>query len=395
MSHALITDAAKTLASLEAEGLSRRERVITGPQGAEIAVGGARVLNLCANNYLGLADHPRLVAAAKAAMDSHGLGLASVRFICGTQDLHRTLETRLAAFLGVEDSILFAACFDANGGLFEALLGPEDAVISDALNHASIIDGIRLCKARRLRYANNDMAELEARLQEAQNARHRLIVTDGVFSMDGIIANLPAICDLAERYDALVAVDDCHATGFLGPNGGGTPDHFGVRDRVHLLTGTFGKALGGAMGGYVAGPAPLIALLRNRARPYLFSNALAPAITAAATECLEMLADGADLRARLADNAQHFRSEMTKAGFTLAGADHPIIPVMLYDAPLAVRFAAEMMERGVFVTAFSFPVVPRGQARIRTQMSAAHSREDLDRAIAAFVETGRALEVIR
>ncbi|MEL6219467.1 MAG: glycine C-acetyltransferase [Pseudomonadota bacterium] len=395
MSHALITDAAKTLASLEAEGLSRRERVITGPQGAEIAVGGARVLNLCANNYLGLADHPRLVAAAKAAMDSHGLGLASVRFICGTQDLHRTLETRLAAFLGVEDSILFAACFDANGGLFEALLGPEDAVISDALNHASIIDGIRLCKARRLRYANNDMAELEARLQEAQDARHRLIVTDGVFSMDGIIANLPAICDLAERYDALVAVDDCHATGFLGPNGGGTPDHFGVRDRVHLLTGTFGKALGGAMGGYVAGPAPLVALLRNRARPYLFSNALAPAITAAATECLEMLADGADLRARLADNAQHFRSEMTKAGFTLAGADHPIIPVMLYDAPLAVRFAAGMMERGVFVTAFSFPVVPRGQARIRTQMSAAHSREDLDRAIAAFVETGRALEVIR
>ncbi|MEM9148328.1 MAG: glycine C-acetyltransferase [Pseudomonadota bacterium] len=394
MSHALIAEASATLAGLEAEGLARTERTITGPQGAEIEVGGRTVLNLCANNYLGLADHPRLIAAAKDAMDSHGLGLASVRFICGTQDLHRELEAKLADFLGTQEAILFAACFDANGALFEPLLGPEDAIISDALNHASIIDGIRLCKARRLRYANNDMAELRARLEEVEDARHRLIVTDGVFSMDGIIANLPAICDLAEQYDALVAVDDCHATGFLGPNGGGTIDHFGLRGRVHILTGTFGKALGGAMGGYIAGPAPLVSLLRNRARPYLFSNALAPSITAAASACLDMIAEEAAPRRRLAENAAHFRAEMTKAGFTLTGADHPIIPVMLYDAPLAVEFAARMMDHGVYVTAFAFPVVPRGQARIRTQMSAAHSRAQLDRAIAAFVATGREFEVI-
>jgi len=394
MSRALIAQAQAQLAEMETEGLAKHERVLTGPQGAEIDVGPAHVINLCANNYLGLADHPRLIEAAKTAMDERGVGLASVRFICGTNDLHRELEARTARFLGMEDAITFAACFDANGGLFEALLGPEDAVISDSLNHASIIDGIRLSKARRLRYANNDMGELEARLTEAADARHRVIATDGVFSMDGIIADLPAICDLAERHDALVMVDDCHATGFLGPNGAGTPDHYGLANRVDILTGTYGKALGGAMGGYVAGPAPLVALLRNRARPYLFSNALAPSLAGAAMAALDLIAEGAELRERLAANARHFRAAMTEAGFTLAGADHPIIPVMLGDAVLAQRFASAMMERGVFVTAFAYPVVPRGQARIRTQMSAAHTRAELDRAIAAFTETGRALGVI-
>ena len=394
MSRALIEHADDELAGMEAAGLAKHERVLTGAQGAEIDIGPAHVLNLCANNYLGLADHPRLIAAAKRAMDERGLGLASVRFICGTNDLHRELEARTARFLGMEDAITFAACFDANGGLFEALLGPEDAVISDSLNHASIIDGIRLSKARRLRYASGDMAALEARLEEAGDARHRIIATDGVFSMDGIIADLPAICDLAESHDALVMVDDCHATGFMGPAGAGTPDYHGVRERVHLLTGTYGKALGGAMGGYAAGPAPLISLLRNRARPYLFSNALAPALAGAAIEALAMIGEGAELRAHLHDNARHFRAAMTEAGFTLAGADHPIIPVMLGDAVLAQRFAAQMMEKGVFVTAFAYPVVPHGQARIRTQMSAAHSRAALDRAIAAFVETGRELGVI-
>ncbi len=394
MSRAMIAAAERELAALEAEGLARHERVLTSPQGAVIDVGPAHVLNLCANNYLGLADHPRLIAAAKQAMDERGLGLASVRFICGTNDLHRKLEARTAAFLKMEDAITFAACFDANGAVFEALLGPEDAVISDSLNHASIIDGIRLSKARRLRYATNDMADLKARLVEAGDARARLIVTDGVFSMDGVIANLPAICDLAEEHDALVMVDDCHASGFLGPNGAGTPDHHGVVGRVHLVSGTFGKALGGAMGGFVAGPAPLIRLMRNRARPYLFSNALAPAIAGAAIEALAMIGEGAELRARLAENAAHFRARMSALGFTLAGEGHPIIPVMLGDAPLAVRFAAQMMDRGVFVTAFSFPVVPRGQARIRTQMSAAHTIDDLDRAIEAFAATGRDLGVI-
>ncbi|MDH3668325.1 MAG: glycine C-acetyltransferase, partial [Paracoccaceae bacterium] len=338
---------------------------------------------------------PRLIATAKKAMDEHGFGMASVRFICGTQDIHRALERELADFLGLEASILFSSCFDANGGVFEALLGAEDAVISDALNHASIIDGIRLCKARRLRYANNDMAELEARLGEAQDARHRLIVTDGVFSMDGIVADLPGICDLAEKYDALVMVDDSHATGFMGPHGGGTPDHWGLRDRVDLISTTFGKALGGASGGCVAGPAPLIEMLRNKARPYLFSNALAPAIVEATREALRMIGEGGDLRERLEANAARFRSAMTGAGFTLAGADHPIIPVMLGDAVLAQDIAARMMEHHVYVTAFSFPVVPRGQARIRTQMSAAHSAQDIDQAIEAFIAVGRVLEVIK
>lgn len=394
MSHALIADTATALDTLAGEGLMKRERAITTPQSAHIGVGGAEVLNLCANNYLGLADDARLIAAAKAALDSHGFGMASVRFICGTQDIHRALEAELAAFLGTQDAILFSSCFDANAGVFEALLGAEDAIISDALNHASIIDGVRLSKARRLRYANNDLGELEARLVEARDARHRLIVTDGVFSMDGIIATLPGICDLAERYDALVMVDDSHAVGFVGPNGAGTPDHWGVGTRVHLLSGTFGKALGGASGGYIAGPTPLVEMLRQRARPYLFSNALAPAIVEATRAALAMVAEGSELRDRLAANAAHFRAAMGGQGFTLGGAGHAIIPVMLGDARLAQDFAARMMARGVYVTAFAFPVVPRGQARIRTQMSAAHSRADLDRAVAAFAAVGRELGVI-
>ncbi len=399
MSRALIDHARAELETLEAEGLMKREREITTPQSANVEVaaeGGRRpLLNLCANNYLGLADDPRLIEAARRGLAEHGLGMASVRFICGTQDIHRALEREVAGFLGLEDSILFSSCFDANAGLFEALLGPEDAVISDALNHASIIDGVRLCKARRLRYANNDMAELEARLEEAVDARHRLIVTDGVFSMDGIFADLPGICDLAERHDALVMVDDSHATGFVGSSGAGTPDHWGVRERVHLITSTFGKALGGASGGFAAGPGPLVDLLRQRARPYLFSNSLAPPIVEATREAIRMIREGGDLRARLEANAARFREKMTAAGFTLAGEGHPIIPVMLGDAVLAQRFAALMEGRGVYVTAFSYPVVPRDKARIRTQMSAAHTTEDIDRAVDAFVAVGRELEVIR
>ena len=399
MSRALIDQARAELETLETEGLMKHEREIVTPQSATVEVASdserRRLLNLCANNYLGLADDARLIAAAKRGLDQHGLGMASVRFICGTQDIHRALEREVAAFLGLEDSILFSSCFDANGGLFEALLGPEDAVISDALNHASIIDGIRLCKARRLRYANNDMGELEARLRETQDARHRLVVTDGVFSMDGIIANLPGICDLAERYDALVMVDDSHATGFIGPNGAGTPDHWGVRERVQIVTSTFGKALGGASGGFAAGPAPLVEMLRQRARPYLFSNALAPAIVEATREAIRTIRAGGALRRKLEANAARFRERMTAAGFTLAGEGHPIIPVMLGDAVLAQKVAAAMMEHGVYVTAFSYPVVPKGRARIRTQMSAAHETADIDRAVEAFTAVGRALEVIR
>jgi len=405
MSRALLDHAAAELAAIQNAGLWKRERAISSPQGGSVVVaqdalpggpngGGVELLNLCANNYLGLADHPRLISAAKAALDSHGFGMASVRFICGTQDLHLALESKLAAFLRVEDSILFSSCFDANGGLFEALLGAEDAVISDALNHASIIDGIRLCKARRLRYANNDMGELEARLIEAKDARARLIVTDGVFSMDGIIANLPAICDLAERHDALVMVDDSHAVGFIGARGAGTPEHCGVEGRIALTSGTFGKALGGASGGYVAGPKPFVDLLRQRARPYLFSNALAPSIAAATIEALDLIADGADLRATLARNAAYFRERLAAAGFTLTPGEHPIIPVMIGDAAAAVRLAGELQRRGVYVTAFSYPVVPHGKARIRTQMNAAHSLADLDRAADAFASAGRAVGLI-
>ncbi len=398
MSRAFLDHAARQLAAIAEAGLMKRERAIVSPQGGAVAIaeGAAKteLLNLCANNYLGLADHPRLIAAAKAALDSHGFGMASVRFICGTQDLHLALEKKLAAFLKTEDAILFSSCFDANGGIFEALLGEEDAVISDALNHASIIDGIRLCKAKRLRYANNDMEELEARLKEAASARARLVVTDGVFSMDGIIANLPGICALAEKYDALVMVDDSHAVGFIGERGAGTPEHCGVEGRAHLLTGTFGKALGGASGGYIAGPKVLIDLLRQRARPYLFSNSLAPAIAAATIEALDLLAESGDLRRALRRNAEYFRAGMTKAGFTLDPGEHPIIPIMIGDAELAGRLAADLQSRGVYVTAFSYPVVPHGKARIRTQMNAAHTLADLGRAIAAFAEVGKALGIV-
>ena len=387
-----------TLAELREQGLEKIERQITSPQGPEIEVNhqGAKVrlLNFCANNYLGLADHQEIVAAAKSTMDTHGFGMASVRFICGTTDLHRKVEKEIADFLGYEDSILFAACFDANGGVFEPLLGAEDAIISDALNHASIIDGVRLCKAARYRYANNDMADLERQLIAAGDARFRMIATDGVFSMDGIIANLPAICDLAEQYDATVMVDDSHAVGFIGDRGAGTPEYWGVEDRIDIVTGTLGKALGGASGGYTSGPAEVIEILRQRSRPYLFSNSLAPTIAATTRVALGMLRESDHLRDRLRSNASRFRAGMEAAGFSLGGADHPIIPVMLGDATVASTMADRLLDEGVYVIGFSFPVVPRGEARIRTQMSAAHTREHIDAAIEAFSRVGTAMGVI-
>ncbi|ATG72560.1 glycine C-acetyltransferase [Zobellella denitrificans] len=396
MSLAFYAHISEQLAQTKAEGLYKQERVITSPQSAAIEVGQREVINFCANNYLGLANHPALIKAAQQGLDSHGFGMASVRFICGTQDLHKRLEAELSAFLGMEDTILYTSCFDANAGLFETLLGPEDAIISDALNHASIIDGVRLCKAKRYRYANNDMAELEACLQQASadGARFKLIATDGVFSMDGVIANLKAICDLADKYDALVMVDDSHAVGFVGEQGRGTPEYCDVMGRVDIITGTLGKALGGASGGYTSGKKEVIDWLRQRSRPYLFSNSVAPAIVAASIKVLEMLKDGDDLRRKVRENSDYFREKMTAAGFTLAGKDHAIIPVMLGDAALAANMADRLLERGIYVIGFSFPVVPKGQARIRTQMSAAHSRAQLDRAIAAFTEVGRELGVI-
>jgi glycine C-acetyltransferase len=390
MSDSFLAHITETLAQIDADGLTKRERLITSPQGTHVQVGGSDVINLCANNYLGLADHPKLITAAKQAMDSHGYGMASVRFICGTQDLHRDLETALAQFLGMDDAILFAACFDANGGLFEPLLGPEDAIVSDALNHASIIDGIRLCKARRYRYANADMDDLEAQLKQARadGARHILIATDGVFSMDGTLAPLPQITDLAAKYDARVMVDDCHATGFMGPHGAGTPDHFGIK--VDILTGTLGKALGGALGGYIAGPQPVIDLLRQRARPYLFSNALPPAIVAAGLAALKLVEDGAELRAQLFENAAFWRKGLTDLGFSLLPGEHPIIPVMLGEAHLAQDMAASLFEHGVQASGFFYPVVPHGTARIRTQMNARLTRGDLTRALSAFEAAGKA-----
>ena len=393
---AFLTHLQDMLRGIDAEGLTKRERLIISPQGTWVRMQGADrpLLNLCANNYLGLADHPALIAAAKQAMDDHGFGMASVRFICGTQDLHRALERRIADYLQTDDSILFAACFDANGGLFEPLLGPEDAVISDALNHASIIDGIRLCKARRYRYANADMTDLEAQLKQARadGARFILIATDGVFSMDGTLAPLPGIVALAQRYGALTMVDDCHATGFIGPQGRGTPAHAGVR--VDILTGTLGKALGGALGGYVAGPQPVIDLLRQRARPYLFSNALPPAIVAAALAALDLVEAADDLRAQLFANAAYWRAGLADAGFALLPGEHPIIPVMLGEAHLAQAMAADLYGRGVHVSGFFFPVVPKGQARIRTQMNARLTRDDLDVALDAFRAAGKATGVL-
>ncbi|WP_233971086.1 glycine C-acetyltransferase [Pectobacterium versatile] len=379
------------------EGVFKEERIITSAQQAEIEVMDSdRLLNFCANNYLGLADSPELIAAAKAGLDSHGFGMASVRFICGTQDIHKQLERKLADFLGMDDAILYSSCFDANGGLFETLMGPEDAIISDALNHASIIDGIRLSKARRYRYANNDMSQLEAQLQlaRAEGARHVMIATDGVFSMDGVIADLQGICDLADRYDALVMVDDSHAVGFVGEQGRGTHERCGVMNRVDIITGTLGKALGGASGGYTAGKREVIDWLRQRSRPYLFSNSLAPAIVTASLKVLDLLEQGGERRERLWANARLFREKMTAAGFTLAGADHAIIPVMLGEAQLAQDFAQALQREGVYVAGFFYPVVPLGQARIRTQMSAAHTPQQIEFAVEAFIRVGKRLGVI-
>ena len=389
-----LQDIETRLSEIREEGMWKTEREITSPQGGRVDLNGREVINLCANNYLGLADHPDLIHAAKESLDRHGYGMASVRFICGTQDLHRKLEKRLAEDLGHDDTILFAACFDANGALFEPLLGPEDAVISDALNHASIIDGIRLCKAKRYRFANSDMGDLEAKLKEAREAgaRHVMIATDGVFSMDGYLARLDEIRALADKYDALMMVDDCHATGFMGPKGAGTPAHFGVK--ADLLTGTLGKALGGAIGGYIAGPQPVIDLLRQRARPYLFSNSLPPSIVMAGIKALELVEQGDDRRKQLFENAKYWREGLTNLGFDLLPGEHPIIPVMLGEAQLAQDMAARLFEEGVYVSGFFFPVVPRGQARIRTQMNAALTRDELDRALEAFKVAGKACGVL-
>jgi glycine C-acetyltransferase len=380
--------------AITAGGLYKRERVISGPQQARIQVaGGAPVLNLCANNYLGLANHPVVVAAARQALDEWGYGLASVRFICGTQSLHKQLEQRLSAFLGCEDTLLYSSCFDANGGLFEALLEAEDAIISDELNHASIIDGIRLSKAARLRYRNGDMEDLEAKLKESQSARHRLIATDGVFSMDGYIAKLDRICDLADRYEAMVMVDDSHAVGFIGENGGGTPELFAVRERVDILTGTLGKALGGASGGYTSGRREIVELLRQRSRPYLFSNSVAPPIVAASLQVLDLLADSAGLRRQLRENTLFFRQRMAAAGFNILPGEHPIVPVIFGDPVVASRMADLLLGKGVYVVAFSYPVVPQGNARIRAQISAAHTRADLEFALAGFIEAKQELGI--
>ncbi len=397
MNQGFIDHLRQQLDEVKQEGLYKSERIITSSQQAAIDVeSGAQVLNFCANNYLGLANHPELIAAAKAGLDSHGFGMASVRFICGTQNIHKHLESTISEFLGTEDTILYTSCFDANGGLFETLLGPEDAIISDALNHASIIDGVRLCKAKRYRYANNNMAELETCLQQAKadGARFTLIATDGVFSMDGVIADLKSICDLADKYDAMVMVDDSHATGFVGDKGRGSHEYNQVMDRIDILTGTLGKALGGASGGYTSGKKEIIDWLRQRSRPYLFSNSVAPAIVTASIKAFEMLKEGDELREKLHRNSRHFRQRMEAAGFTLSGKDHAIIPVMLGDAKLASDMADKLLAKGIYVVGFSFPVVPKGQARIRTQMSAGHTLEQVDQAVDAFIDVGKSLGVI-
>ncbi|MGO7165676.1 glycine C-acetyltransferase [Rhizobium leguminosarum] len=395
MTSQFLSHLSNEISALKDAGLYKSERVISSKQAGEIAIStGERVLNFCANNYLGLADNEELAEAGKQALDRYGYGMASVRFICGTQEEHKQLEARISSFLGMEDTILYSSCFDANGGLFETLLSEEDAIISDALNHASIIDGVRLSKAKRFRYANNDMAALEEELKKAEGSRFKLVATDGVFSMDGIIANLGGVCDLAEKYGAMVMVDDSHAVGFVGKNGRGSPEYCGVEGRIDIITGTLGKALGGASGGYTSAKAEVVEWLRQRSRPYLFSNTLAPVIAAASLKVFDLIENGDALRKRLSDNADLFRTETTKLGFTLAGEGHPIIPVMLGDAKLAQDMASLMLKKGIYVIGFSFPVVPKGQARIRTQMSAAHSRADVERAIAAFAEAGRELGVI-
>ncbi len=397
MSAAFISHLQSQIEATKQDGLYKKERIITSQQQADIDVeNGDHVINFCANNYLGLANNEKLIEAAKEGLDSHGFGVASVRFICGTQDIHKQLESSISDFLGTQDTILYPSCFDANGGLFETLLGPEDAIISDALNHASIIDGVRLSKAKRYRYANNDMAALEAQLKQADadGARYKLIATDGVFSMDGVIADLASICDLADKYDAMVMVDDCHATGFLGENGRGSHEYCGVMGRVDIITGTLGKALGGASGGYTSGKKEVVEWLRQRSRPYLFSNSVAPPIVSASLKVFEMMKEGDALRAQLWRNANHFRTRMEEAGFTLAGKDHAIIPVMLGDARLASDMADKLLEKGIYVIGFSYPVVPKGQARIRTQMSAGHTLAHVDKAVDAFIEVGREMGVI-
>ena len=395
MDASALSELSSATSQLHDEGLFKSERIIASPQDAVIDLeDGTSVLNFCANNYLGLSNHPSLIEAAHHALDRYGYGMSSVRFICGTQTVHKELEEALSDWLSTEDTILYSSCFDANTGLFETILDDNDAIISDSLNHASIIDGVRLCKAARFRYANNDMDDLRRCLEEAKGARRTLIATDGVFSMDGVVANLPGICDLADEYDALVMVDDSHAIGFLGPDGGGTPDLWGVADRVDIVTGTLGKALGGASGGYTSGRQEIIDWLRQRSRPYLFSNSLAPVIAATSLQAIDLIRSATDLRDRLHDNGNRFRSAMESAGFILAGADHPIIPVMLGDARLATEMADKLLARNIYVVGFSFPVVPRGQARIRTQMSAAHSQAHIDQAVASFVEVGRELGVV-
>lgn len=395
MARALLGQLKHELEGLKEQGLYKHERVIASRQGARVEVeGGREVLNFCANNYLGLANHPDVMRAAHRGIDERGFGVASVRFICGTQDVHKELEARLSAFLGMEDTVLYSSCFDANGGLFETLLGPEDAIISDALNHASIIDGVRLSKARRFRYANDDMEDLERKLREAQDARFRLVATDGVFSMDGIVADLPTICDLADRYDALVMVDDSHATGFMGEGGRGSIEHRGVMGRVDIVTSTLGKALGGATGGFTSARKEITDWLRQRSRPYLFSNSVAPPVVVASLAVLDLLERSGDLRAKLRENGAYFRGALSASGFTLVGADHPIIPVMIPDAALASRMAERLLDEGIYVTAFSYPVVPKGEARIRTQMSAVHERRHLEQAVDAFGRIGRELGVI-
>lgn len=386
----------KELEEIEKAGLYKRERIIITPQGAEIKIqGGQEVINFCANNYLGLASHPRVIEAAKKTMDSHGFGMASVRFICGTQDIHKELEEKISKFLGTEDTILYAAAFDANGGVFEPLFDEQDAIISDSLNHASIIDGVRLCKAQRFRYLHDDMADLEEKLKETQNLRHRIIVTDGSFSMDGTIAQLDKICNLADKYQALVMIDECHSSGFLGKTGRGTHEHHHVMGRVDLITGTLGKALGGASGGFTSGPKEVINILRQRSRPYLFSNTLAPSIVGASIEVLDMLSESTALRDKIEENTLYFREKMTAAGFDIKPGTHPIVPIMLYDAKLAQDFAADLLQEGIYVIGFYFPVVPKGKARIRVQLSASHTKEQLDKAISAFIKVGVKRGVIK